>query len=164
MAVNLDLIDELRKRAHVSYSDAKEALEKSDGNILDALIYLEKEHKVKQEEYQHHEHPKCCKDLMSKIKNLLRKANATRVVMFKKDRVVFSLSITIAVIISVIGVHFILPATLIALITGHRFRIEGTDKNIDKVNETLNKVADAVDNVKNKLTEEDNASPNEDNK
>ena len=42
MSVNLELIDELRKRANVSYEDARDALEKCNGDMVEALIYLEK--------------------------------------------------------------------------------------------------------------------------
>ena len=50
MSINLEQIDELRKRANVSYEDAKNALEQSDGNLIDALVYLEKQNKIKPEE------------------------------------------------------------------------------------------------------------------
>ena len=50
MAVKLELIDELRKRANVSYEDAKDALEKCNGDIVEALIYLEKQNKTKTED------------------------------------------------------------------------------------------------------------------
>ena len=157
MTINLELIDELRKRTNVSYSDANEALEKSGGDILQAIVYLEKENKFKQESQQK-ENSKCCTGFMSKMKSLLHKGNTTRLIMFKKDRVIFSVSATIAVIIGIIGIHILIPAILIALITGHRFRIEGTDANISKVNDTLDKVSDAVDKVKIKLTKDDTDS------
>jgi hypothetical protein len=83
--------------------------------------------------------------------------------MFKKDKVVFSLSATVTIIISIIGIHLLVPAVLIALITGHRFRFEGSDENIPKVNETLDKVSDAVDKVKTKLTKEE-TEPSDTNK
>ncbi len=41
MEITLELAERLRAKANVSYTQAKEALEYSGGNLLDALIYLE---------------------------------------------------------------------------------------------------------------------------
>lgn len=41
MEITLELVERLREKAGVSYGQAKEALEYSGGNLLDALIYLE---------------------------------------------------------------------------------------------------------------------------
>ena len=50
MSINLEQIDELRKRANVSYEDAKNALEQNAGNLIEALVYLEKQNKIKPDE------------------------------------------------------------------------------------------------------------------
>lgn len=41
-----ELVERLRQRAHVSYEDAKAALEESDWDLLDALVRLEQAGKV----------------------------------------------------------------------------------------------------------------------
>jgi len=41
MEITLEMAERLREKANVSYAQAKEALEYSGGNLLDALIYLE---------------------------------------------------------------------------------------------------------------------------
>ena len=43
MEVTLEQVERLREKADVSYAKAKEALEYSGGNLLDALIYLEEQ-------------------------------------------------------------------------------------------------------------------------
>ena len=43
---SLDMVEKLRARAGVSYEDAREALDSSDDDMLDALIWLEKNGKV----------------------------------------------------------------------------------------------------------------------
>ncbi|HHY16275.1 MAG TPA: DUF4342 domain-containing protein [Firmicutes bacterium] len=42
----LESIEKLRERAEVSYDEAREAYEYADGDLLEALIYLEKQGKV----------------------------------------------------------------------------------------------------------------------
>ena len=41
MEITLEQVERLREKAGVSYGQAKQALEYSGGNLLDALIYLE---------------------------------------------------------------------------------------------------------------------------
>ena len=41
MEITLEMVERLREKANVSYAQAKQALEYSGGNLLDALIYLE---------------------------------------------------------------------------------------------------------------------------
>ncbi|NMB01590.1 MAG: DUF4342 domain-containing protein [Firmicutes bacterium] len=43
----LEQIEKLRERAQVSYDEAKDAYEQANGDLLDALIYLEKQGKVR---------------------------------------------------------------------------------------------------------------------
>ena len=47
MLFRSEKIEKLRERAQVSYEDAREAYEHCDGDLLDALVYLEKQGKVK---------------------------------------------------------------------------------------------------------------------
>ena len=41
----MEMVEKLRLKAQVSYEEAKLALENSDWDLLDALVYLEKEGK-----------------------------------------------------------------------------------------------------------------------
>ena len=41
MNITLELIDELKERTNTTYSEAKEALEQCNGELLEAVIYLE---------------------------------------------------------------------------------------------------------------------------
>lgn len=50
MEITLEMVERLREKAGVSYAQAKEALEYSGGNLLDALIYLEEKGAIPREE------------------------------------------------------------------------------------------------------------------
>jgi hypothetical protein len=43
---SLEMVDKLRERANVTFDEAREALDMSDGDMLDAVIYLEKQGKI----------------------------------------------------------------------------------------------------------------------
>ena len=46
MEITLEMVERLKGKANVSYKQAKEALEYSGGNLLDALIYLEEKESI----------------------------------------------------------------------------------------------------------------------
>ncbi|AEG58768.1 DUF4342 domain-containing protein [Desulforamulus ruminis] len=147
MSFNLDHIDELKRRANVSYADAREALIQCNGDLLEALVYLEGQNKIKPEPQE--------STLLSKMKTLFNKGNNTRFVIKKKERTVLNLSVTITVLITVFTFHITVPVLLLALVTGHKMKFEGKNGEDLKVNKTLHKVSEAVDNAKKKLVEED---------
>jgi hypothetical protein len=147
MTINLDLIDELRKRANVSYTDAKEALEQCNGDLLEALVYLEKNNKVKSETNT--------KDWSEKAKGLLHKGNNTRFIISKKDRTALDLSVTWSAIITVCAPYVVVPMLGLGLCTGHKMKLVSQDgEDMQKVNETLDKVSSAVDLAKKKITDD----------
>ena len=45
--ITIEQVDKLKKRANISYEDAKAALEATEGDLLEAVIYLEREGKIK---------------------------------------------------------------------------------------------------------------------
>ena len=38
--INIEQIDAVRQRTNVGYKEAKEVLEKFDGNVVDAILYF----------------------------------------------------------------------------------------------------------------------------
>ena len=150
---NLNQIDELRKRAKVSYSDAKEALDACNDDILEALVYLEK-NKTESSKT----------GFFDKVSVLLKKGSNTRLMMYKQDKTIFSLSMNIVVLITVIALpffEFILLGALIALFTGHRFKMVSSSGDTIKVNQTLDKVSNAVDQIRENISKSNSQDTDE---
>jgi hypothetical protein len=148
MTVRMENIDELRRRTNVSYEAAKDALEKCNDDILEALVYLEKHNMVR---------PAACENkesLWVKFKKLVRKGNNTRFIIHKKDVNILSLPVTLAVVITVIAPYVTIIGLIVALFTGHRIKFEGKGIECAKVNEMMDKVADGVDCAKRKMSED----------
>lgn len=145
MSVKVELIDELRKRANVSYEEAKEALEKCNEDLVEALIYLEKQNKVKSDEGS---------SFFNIIKKIIKKGNTTKFIIKKKDNIILSLPVTIVAIITVFAPYVAVPGLILALITGHRFRFKDKNGEPAKVNETLDKISNVVDTAKKKFNED----------
>lgn len=140
MSVNLDQIDELRKRANVSYETAKEALEKCNGDIVEALIYLEKQNKVKAD--------KPSESLFDKIIKLIKKGNVTKFIIQKHENIIIKLPVTLVVIITIIAPYVVIPCIILALILGYRLHFQNENGEEMKVNDDIDKVSKAVDNAK----------------
>ena len=156
MSVSIEQIDELRERTGVNYTDAKEALESSNGDMLEALVYLEKNKKAR---------PSKTKvpgtGFSDKISSLLRKGSNTRIKMYKQENVIFSISVNIAALIGFLLlplIEFVAIGLLIALLTGHRFKFESSSSDTTKINAALEKVSNTVVQAKEKFTENINAN------
>ena len=144
MTITIEMIDELRKRANISFESAKEVLEKYDGNLVEALIHLEKQNKIKFT---------CIgekNNLGGKVKELIGKGNNIRFIVSKGGRTTLNLSLTATIVIGVFTFHVSSIALVIALLAGYRFKFEknGDDMNI---NAMLKKVHDNVDSFKTEL-------------
>ncbi|SKC85418.1 DUF4342 domain-containing protein [Maledivibacter halophilus] len=138
MKITLEQIDLLKKRANVSYADAKEALEKFEGDTVQALVYLEKENKVKSKNKS---------DFMSKLKSIIKKGNRTKFIIKNSENTVLNIPVTLAIIITIIGTPFVIIGLLIALLTKHKISIEKIGgKNYD-VNKVFDKMSSAVNDM-----------------
>jgi hypothetical protein len=152
MSARLEEIDELRKRANVSYEDAREALERFNGDMIEALIYLEKQNKLKSNQ---------CSSFFDKVKHIVKKGNNTLMTFRKRERIVVSLPVTIAVLITVFAPYITFIGVILALVTGHRIKFEGKEGENDsvRVNNALERVSDMVDSAKKKMAEDMNGQP-----
>ncbi|MBC8060632.1 MAG: DUF4342 domain-containing protein [Clostridiaceae bacterium] len=152
MTINLEQIDELRKRTNASYEDAKKSLEECNGDMVEALIYLEKHKKIKPEEKTATDN---FGDFILGVKRIIKKGNQTKFIIKKGDSIILSLPVTIVVIVTVIAPYITVLALILAILTGHRIKFQGKNGEDMKVNETLDKVSDSVVNLKKKLVEDD---------
>lgn len=92
MDITLEKIDQIRQRTGVSYKEAKEALERAGGDVVEALIYLEGRPKW-YEKLQVEGN-----ELVERVRQLVREGNVSRVVVKKDDRVLLELPVTVGAI------------------------------------------------------------------
>lgn len=129
--ITLEQIDLVMERANVSFADAKLALEQSNGDIVNALLYLEKENKMKKTA----EIPDS-----KKLRNLWAKLSKPYFVMKKDDRTFLNIPCSIALICTVLC----MPFSVLGLIIGVFFfnikiNIIGEGDTISSINDSLNK-------------------------
>ncbi|MCY6482861.1 DUF4342 domain-containing protein [Clostridium aestuarii] len=146
MAISLQQIDLLRERAHVGYKEAKEALEKCNGEMVEALIYLEGAKKTKE---------KCSSQFFSKMKKIIRKGNLTRVVIKKQEKNALNIPLNLVIVFTIFATPVVLVVFLLALITKHKIRIEKNDEKDCSVNKVLDKITNKVSKVIDDINTED---------
>lgn len=151
MSISLNQIDELRERTGVNYTDAKEALESCNGDMLEAIVYLEGNKKARASRTARQG-----AGFSDRISALLKKGSNTRCIMHKQEKVVFNISMNIIALFALITlplIQFVAIGLLIALLTGHRFKLESSSGDTDKINKALDKVCDTVDQAKEKFSD-----------
>ncbi|NLO98410.1 MAG: DUF4342 domain-containing protein [Peptococcaceae bacterium] len=162
MKISMELIDEMRRRTNCSYQEAKELLEKNNGDLIDAIIEFERRHGS--DNHKHYKHKAkghwehCESDHKQKAKSLLHKTLVTRVVIEKDQNIILNVSVLIlllAVLISM-PVIWIWPLAFIVLYcAGYKIRIKKeTGDEVD-----LNNIVDDLGNKVKNATETKNQNP-----
>ncbi|AYF54520.1 DUF4342 domain-containing protein [Clostridium botulinum C] len=159
--ITLEKIDILRERTGVSYTEAKEALEKCDGNVVDSLIYLEntiQENKssIREDIYSTKE------DFMKWIKDIAKKGNVNRIRVKKDEKVIVDIPVNAGVAAGVIAAMYplvIILGVVGAVVTKVTVEIVKDDGSVEVVNKIIkntakdvkHKVNDITDDVKEKV-------------
>lgn len=140
MDISLEKIDVLRERANISYKEAKEILEKYDGDLIESLIYLEENKKTLGNSIN-----KTSEQIVEKLKAIIKKGNVTKIVLKKDDEILMNIPVTAGAIGVVLGPFVAAAGVAGAILT--KCTIEITKENGEVVN--INEIADdTIDRVK----------------
>ncbi|SFC63033.1 DUF4342 domain-containing protein [Clostridium uliginosum] len=169
--VTLEKVDMVIERTGVSYAKAKHALEVCDGDVLEALIYIE-ELNIEDEDinYNIYDDEESCnrslsiEELKNWIKDLIQKGNITRIKIKKDDTELIDIPVNAGIAASVIAVMIppVLAAAVIAAIatkitieiTKKDGSVEVVNKYVSKVsNDVKDKATDIAEKMKNKVNE-----------
>lgn len=162
MDITLEKIDTVRSRTGVTYRQAKEALEKHDGDVLEVLIELEESEKS----WGHNIGQNITNTtdvIMDRLKETLKKGNVTKIVVKRDGNVIMNIPVTAGAI----GALLSLPVTALGLTSAlvAKCTIEIVKENGDVVNisdmteKTMNKMKSAMsrDKSSNMNTNPNNA-------
>jgi hypothetical protein len=158
MTIRIEQVDLIMERARVGYAEAKAALEKCEGSIVDTLVYLEEQNKVKQRPAG-----QAGSSLVDNAMGLIKKGNHTRFVIRKKGKDIINLSVNIAIVVGLFAAPVAAAGIVLALFTGHRIRFEKDDGSAVQANVILDKVSSAVESAKESLASNRNEGTQGDN-
>lgn len=130
MEISLEKIELVKDRTGVSYKEAKEALEKTDGNVVDAIIMIEDSIDNSGSSASSEKDA-----LIQKIKELVQKGNVTKIVFKKNNQVILNIPVTVGLLGGVVFPWAILTGTVAGLLTKCNIEIQKDDGEIIDLNE-----------------------------
>ncbi len=154
MKINLEQVDLVRERTNVSYQKAKEVLEKTDGNVVDAIVLIESEQNGPRRNSKHEKN--FGDDVIKTLKDLIDSGNVNRIIVEQKSgKEVMNIPVTVGAI----GALFLTSVTVIALVaalaSGCVIKILKDTGEVVNVNEmTANMFHEKKENVDIKEDEE----------
>lgn len=173
MEITLEKVDQVIERTGVTYAEAKNALEIANGDVLEAIIYIEN---IKEEDAKENSKIKAetIDEFKKWLKDLINKGNITRIKISKDEKEIVDVPVNAGIAAGVIAIifppllAFVLIAGVVTQITIEITKADGTvevvNKYISKAVEDIKDAASGVaEKVKNKVDEvkKDKFSSNE---
>lgn len=120
--ITLEKIDLVRERMGVTYKEAREALEKSNGSVVDALVMLES--KPAPAQPWREEFVTRGNELLDRVKALIREGNISRIRIKQKDRVLFELPLTAGAVGAFLAPQLAIIGTIAAVFAQCTIEVE----------------------------------------
>ena len=160
MMITLEQVEKLKEVTGVSYNEAKEVLEQTQGDLLEAVLLLERQGKVnkpanngfvtsKEAQTQKAVPPKKQEDDSFKkfidwIKQVLHLGNINDFVVYKDDKDTISIPLTIFVVLLLFAFWIIFPLMIVGLFFNYRYRFAGPNFKDEKINKTVDTLSNAT--------------------
>lgn len=145
MSITLEKVEQVIERTGVSYAEAKLALEESDGDVLEAIIYIEKIKMINQEsKYE------TVDELKAWLKELINKGNITRIKISKDDKKIVDVPVNAGIAAGVLALlmppilAFVVVAAVVTKIT---IEITMADGSVQVVNKYIQEKVDDIKDV-----------------
>lgn len=139
MTINLETIDALRDRTQVSYSKAKEALEASNGDLVEAIIYLEKKGYTSTKNANEKKG-----EFKKNTKSFFKKMNSINFDLLKKGKTTLRLPLPIFLLTLLLAFPFVVIGLLIAIALGYKIEFTKDGKQIKEINDSLNNISNTM--------------------
>jgi hypothetical protein len=176
--VTLEQVERLKEKADVSFEDAKAALEATDGDLLNALIYLEKQGKVTPPagggyyssqtnalvptapagEKEKKRSGESFSDMMKRFgrfcAKVLDKGNNNHLEAEKNGTKIISLPVTVVAVLLIFFFWVVIPLFIVSLFFGFRYRFRGSDLGKESVNKVMDGASDTVEGIKRSFNSE----------
>lgn len=175
----LEKVDLLRERADVTYEEAKNALEQSGGDLLDAMVLLERQGKVngpRQRTYStEYEEQKDYIRVRDKVEQQKRSAPSfghtlghlfRTIILFirhtvfqvtKDDYVLISMPTIVFGLLLLFFWEGLVPIMVIALFFGVRYEFDGTEST-KRANTVLNQAGEFADDLRDEFKKKTNGT------
>jgi len=172
-----EMIKVLMEKAKVSYEEAEKVLQECDWDLLDSIIYLERQGKVenneantvievaveskeenkKENEENHKKKSGGIGEIIGRVfkfmGKVISKGNENYFEVRKESKKPIKISLTISTLLLIIGFWPVAILLVVGLFLGYRYSITGPDINTNKVNDIFDKASESADNIKDDFKE-----------
>lgn len=157
MEITLEKIELVKDRTGVSYKEAKDALERADGSVVDAIIEIEETIDISSKSKLGEQGSA----MIDKIKDAIRKGNISKITIKKDEEVILNLPVNIGLVGTLLFPWAVIASTIAALGTKCTIEllkddgevINLSDKAAEKLEIVVEKSGAFAEDVKEKGTE-----------
>ena len=175
----IEKVERLRERADVTYEEAKAALEEAGGDLLDAMVILERQGKVRgparssysteydeQKDYirvrdkveqQKKSAPSFTHTVGRLVKTFFSFIKNTVFIVTKEDSIIFTMPSWVLVLLLFFFWEAIVPVMVIALFFKVNYSFDGA-QNVKRANDILDKAGEFARDVRNEFAANDDVS------
>lgn len=171
--IEIESMDKILQRLpKATYKQAKEALEITNGNIVEAIIYLENTYgDLKgnpQKKSSGEVFGKNTDEIKEQVLDLIKKSNVIRIIVEKNDKTILNVPLTVGVVGVIIGPMLALLGLSAAVISKSKIKIsnedEGTTIDLGEFSEEkFNIIKDMVANATKDMKDSENKKSNTEN-
>lgn len=156
--ISIEQVEKLLEYADVTFEEARDALEHCEGNLLDAIVHLERKGKVvsrggtrsgpvtvlpgNAQEEKDYKQPKGS-DFSESIRKFFKwigeefdRATQSIFIASHKEDDIISMPAVIFWVVAICGFYFVIPALLISTLFGMRYRFEPKDDTKEDTDES----------------------------
>lgn len=134
MDISLEKVDMVVDRTGVTFAEAKEALDKADGDVVDAIILIEKNRTSWSDDVADRG-----QQMIDKVKEILRKGNVTKITVKKDGEILMNIPITAAALGSIISAPLALIGLGSAIISKCTIEVLKEDGEVININNLMAK-------------------------
>lgn len=174
---NYEKVEKLRERANVTYEEAKEALEQNCWDILDAMIYLEKNGRTsrpeqasystqgqkKREDTEEDFGPESSHDFSDTMKRfgrwcvkMIKKGCSNYFCVEKGGKEIFTVPILVLILATLAAFWLVLILLVVGLFFDVHYRFHGRDIKSDKINRAMDNASETANQIKKEFRNTDN--------
>ena len=144
---DFEKVELLREKANVTYEEAKDALKACNGDMLDAMVYLEKLGKVRPTVVE-----KTCKreKVRENASNFGQKLKNNFLKVERNGEEIMKLPLWAMLLILIFAWHISITVVVVSLFFDVRYSIGGKD-DMTEINKAMDKVSNVADTVKDEF-------------
>jgi hypothetical protein len=171
---NHKLIDKLKNETNISYEEAKNAMEKSNWDILDAFVYLEEKgeiqkpsvsifytneykensevtiNKNQENNYNNRKKDNTFEGIFVKVCKMIDICNNIFFEIKKENKTFLRMPITVVILLLLFAFWLAIPLFIVGLFFDIEFSLSGNRIEINKINHILKVMSENIKKVKDK--------------